>query len=218
MGESRVVFLEQCLSNLGYDNALRAMDWMMEEMSANKGFVRHDGSHYYYHLIDTTQDLFNHGIKNEDILIAMLAHDAAEDIPGVTIRMIEDKFNSNVATMVDFVTKKKGVDYKSGDVIDVSYLRPMLQNVGSCLLKASDRKHNFSTLRDATPEKRLRQAVETEKYFIPFFKEARNKYPRYAGYFYSAKTAIEPHLWAIKDHHEEITRLKEEFNRQLNNK
>lgn len=217
MGESRVTYLENHLSNLGYDDSLKAMDWMIAEMCSDKGFSRHNGTHYYYHLVDTAQDLLNHGIKNQDIITGMLLHDAIEDIPGVTCRMIEDKFNANVAYMVDLVTKKKGIDYKDDENM-IAYLAPIIFNVGSTLMKTSDRKHNFSTLRDATPEKRLRQALETEKHFIPFFKDARNRYPRYAGYFFSAKTAIEPHLWAIKDHHEEITRLKEEFNRQLNNK
>lgn len=214
MGESRVRFLEQTLSTLGYDDSLRALDWMVAEMCAEKDYKRHNGTHYYYHLVDTTQDLLNHGIKNQDIITGMLLHDAVEDINGVTSRMIEDKFNSNVAVMVDLVTKKEGIDYKV-DANMIAYLKPMLDNVGSLLLKTSDRKHNFGTLRDATPEKKLRQALETEKHFIPLFKEGRIRYPRYAGYFYSAKTTIEPHLWAIKEHHEEVAKLKAEI-KELN--
>ena len=214
MGESRVRFLEQTLSTLGYDDSLRALDWMIEEMCAEKGFKRHNGTHYYYHLVDTTQDLLNHGIKNQDIITGMLLHDSVEDVEGITSRMIEDKFNSNVAIMVDLVTKKKGIDYKI-DANMEAYLYSALLNVGACLLKTSDRKHNFGTLRDATPEKKLRQALETEKHFIPFFKEARTRYPRYAGYFYSAKTTIEPHLWEIKEHYEEVARLREENARLL---
>lgn len=205
--ESRVLFLEQSLSLLGYHNALRALDWMKEEMCAEKGFKRHNGAHYYYHLVDTTQDLLNHGIRDENIITACLLHDAIEDIEGVTYFMIMDKFNEDIAKMVQLVTKNPNLDYKDGVFLQV-YLQAIMQNVGASLIKTADRKHNFSTLRDATPEKKLRQALETEEHFIPFFKECRNKYPRYASYFFSAKTAIEPHLWAIKEYHQEVQDLK----------
>lgn len=202
MGESRVRYLEQTLSTLGYENSIRALDWVMAEMCAENGFKRHNGTHYYYHLVDTTQDLLNHGIRNEDIITACLLHDAIEDVEGVTYQMIKDKFNPNVARMVDLVTKSKGMDYKIGYNLKC-YLDLITKDVGASLIKTADRKHNFGTLRDATPEKKLRQALETEQYFIPFFKECRNKFPRYASYFFSAKTIIEPHLWEIKEHYEE---------------
>lgn len=208
--ESRVRHLETTLSTLGFDDALRALDWMMAEMCVEKGYERHNGTHYYYHLVDTTQDLFNHGIKNQDILTAMLLHDAVEDVDGITPRMIEDKFNANVAIMVNLVTKVKGVNYKIEENM-IPYLREILKNIGATLLKTSDRKHNFSTLRDATPEKKLRQALETQKLYIPFFKEGRILYPRYTGYFLSAKTAIEPHMWEIIERHEEVEELKKQL-------
>lgn len=210
MQESRVRFLEQQLVTLGFNDSLRAMDWMIEEMCSEKGFSRHNGTHYYYHLIDTTQDLLNHGIKNQDIITACLLHDAIEDIEGVTYTMIADKFNGNVADMVKFVTKVDGVDYKNGENLK-DYLDLISFNVGASLIKTADRKHNFGTLRDATAEKKLRQALETEQYFIPFFKKCRNIYPRYASYFFSAKTSIEPHLWEIKEHYEEVSELREEI-------
>lgn len=210
MGESRVRFLEQSLQILGYEDSLRALDWMVEEMSSEKGFSRHNGTHYYYHLVDTTQDLLNHGVRNQDIITACILHDAVEDIDGVTVKMIEDKFGHNVAIMVYLVTKKEFLDYKDEKNMEL-YLSGILVNVGSCLIKTVDRKHNFSTLQDATPEKKLRQALETEKHFIPFFKACRNKFPRYAGFFFSAKTTIEPHLWEIKEHYEQVNKLEQKL-------
>jgi GTP pyrophosphokinase len=196
-GESRVRFFENSLSLLGFNDALRAMDWLVDEMNASKGFVRHDGSNYYTHPIDAAQDILNYGIRDEAVVVATLLHDMAEDVDGVTIKMIENKFGSRVAVAVDLVTKKKGVDYKVLENL-LLYLEAIKSNRDAALVKTADRKHNFSTLRDATIEKQYKQAVETEIFFIPFFKECRNLYPRYASYFFSAKTAIEPHLWMIK--------------------
>lgn len=211
--ESRVRHLEQTLSILGYSNALRAMDWMIQEMCAEKGFVRHSGAHYYYHLIDTTQDIINlnKGIVSEDVITACLLHDAVEDIPGVTARMLESMFNSNVATIVNLVTKKPELDYKIEEVMQ-NYMAEILKNIGASLVKTADRKHNFSTLLDATPEKQYKQAVETETFFIPFFKECRKIYPRYAHYFFSAKTILEPYCTTMKEKHAmhlQIKRLEE---------
>lgn len=207
MKESRVKHLEFCLSTLGFNKALKAMDFVIKEMCAEKNFKRHDGSHYYYHLIDATQDLFNHGIKDEDILTACLLHDAVEDIDWVSIEDIESEYGSNVATMVNLVTKEKDINYRKPLNIQI-YLDKISQNVGASLIKTADRKHNFSTLRDASRAKKIRQADETQVFFIPFFKVCRKLYPRYASYFYSAKTTIEPHLWEIQERYREVERLE----------
>jgi GTP pyrophosphokinase len=206
MIESRELLLEGQLHVLGFDNALRALDLMRKEMCAEKGFTRHNGDHYYYHLVDVTQDLINHGIRYEPCIVAALLHDYMEDVPDITCRTIDASFGSEVALYVEALSKDPEKDYK-----DDTIMKHYLKNIGFCvwtsLIKASDRKHNFSTLRDATFEKRMRQAIETETYFIPVFKEWRNKFPRYAPYFFGAKTSIEPHLWAIKEYQAEIDRL-----------
>jgi GTP pyrophosphokinase len=207
-GKSRLAFFEQRVSDAGQDITLRALDFVVKEMSAAKGFSRHDGSDYYEHCIDVAQDLWNFGIKDENIISAALLHDVIEDVTGVTHKMLVHEFNTDIADIVLGVTKKPDVDYKEGNNIEVLYLNLILEDSRQCLIKTSDRKHNFSTLRDATPEKKLRQAKETEKYFFPFFKEARRKYPRYSAYFNSAKTIILPHLLEIGDHYEEVEALK----------
>ncbi|MEC3317296.1 HD domain-containing protein, partial [Bacillus thuringiensis] len=136
MSESRVRLFEQRMADAGQEMTLRALDMVKEEMCATKGFARHDGSNYYNHCVDVAQDLFNHGIRDEDILTAALLHDIVEDVEGITLRMIEDKFNKRVAKMVDLVTKEKSVNYKEGEILKVLYLEPMLRDPGACLLKA----------------------------------------------------------------------------------
>lgn len=210
MRESRVKYLEQTLSILGYTDSLRALDFVVKVMCAEKGFKRHDGSHYYYHLSDATQDLLNHGVREQSIVTACLLHDAVEDIEWVTIEDIEREYGHDVAEMVDLVTKKKHVGYKQTQNMGI-YLNRISQNYGASLIKTADRKHNFSTLKDATREKKLRQAKETEELFVPLFKQCRKLYPRYANYFFSAKTAIEPHLWEIKEHYREVEELEGEI-------
>lgn len=212
MGETRVQFFERRIADFGYEKALRALDWMMKEMAAPT-YVRHDGTDYYNHLVDVAQDLLNHGIRDEDIIVGALLHDVVEDVPGITLRMIDGQYGARVAKMVDLVTKERGVNYKDGELLKVLYLEPILLNSDACLIKTADRKHNFSTLKDASPEKKIRQAEETEKFFFPFFKEAMKRYPRYSAYFLSAKTAIKPHLLEIKEHYEEVNELHARIHR-----
>lgn len=207
MRASRIKYLEHCLSILNFDDSLRALDFVVEEMCAKKGFKRHDGSNYYYHLVDATQDLFNHGVREQSVLTACLLHDSVEDIEWFTIEEVERLFGKEVAIMVDLLTKKKGIDYKILSNL-YAYLDAIAQHYGASLIKTADRKHNFSTLRHATRAKKLRQAYETEVAFIPFFKVCRKLYPRYANYFFSAKTAIEPHLLEIKERYEEVEALE----------
>lgn len=208
MASSRVKHLEDTLAVLQYHMALRAFDTVIEEMSKEKGYTRHNGTHYYYHPVDVAQKLLNFGIRDEDIITAALLHDIIEDVPHFTIEMITEMFNPRVAKIVDLVTKKEGIDYKNGENLQ-AYLDGIYEDYGAALVKTADRMHNISSLLEATPEKRLRQAIETETYFIPFFKKCRKRYRRYAYIFFEAKTQIEPNIALIKEHNKTVKELKE---------
>lgn len=206
--EARVIHLQKELINMGHVNALRALNWMISVMNADNGYKRHDGSHYYYHLVDATQDLINHGIKEEKILTACILHDAIEDIEDVTEESIAEVYGAEVAMFVNGVTKKEGINYKDPQNLE-EYLEYILKFVQMALIKTADRKHNFSTLGNSNMKFELRQAIETDVHFLPFFKKARKLYPEYSAYFHSAKTTIMPHLKKIMKYHEDINDLKE---------
>lgn len=207
---SREKFLEQGLSILQWKRALDAFDLVKKEMCAEKGYKRYNGTHYYYHLIDVAQKLIGYGIRDEKIITAALLHDILEDVPAYNFEIINFMYGTNVAQMVDLVTKKEAVDYSKQENM-TSYLNAISENIGASLIKTADRIHNFGTLSDATAEHKIKQVTETESFFIPFFKLCRNKYPRYAFIFFDAKTQIEPHLQEIKDHYDELNKLKNEF-------
>ena len=212
--EARVIQLQKDLIKLGHNDALRALNWMLSVMNADNGYSRHDGSHYYYHLVDATQDLINHNITTEKILTTCILHDAEEDIEDVTNDMIADLYGAEVALYVSGVTKKDNVDYKNPQNLD-EYLAYILRFPEMALVKTADRKHNFSTLGNSNMAFELRQAKETQRHFLPFFKTARKLYPEYSRYFHSAKTTIVPHLKKIMKYHEDITDLKEKHKIQI---
>lgn len=212
--EARVVHLQKELIKLDFMKALRALNWMISVMNADNDYKRHDGSHYYYHLVDATQDLINHGIKDETILTACILHDAIEDIEGVTQDSIAKDYGAEVALYVNGVTKKKGINYKDPKNLQ-EYLEYILRFPQMALIKTADRKHNFSTLGNSNMAFELRQAKETDIHFLPFFKEARKRYPEFSAYFHSAKTTIVPHLKKIMKYHEDINELKEKHKIQI---
>lgn len=207
--EARVIHLQKDLIRLGNFETLKALNWMIGTMNADNGYARHDGSHYYYHLADGCQDLINHGITDQNTLTGYVLHDSMEDIVNsegkriITKEFLTERFNAEVALLVDGVTKKEDVDYKKPENLE-QYLAYILQFSKMCLIKTADKKHNFSTLEHASLEKELRQAKETEKHFLPFFKNARTLHPEYSAYFHSAKTSIVPHMKKIFKYHADM--------------
>ena len=211
---SRLGFLDPSLDALEYYDSLQALDLVMKEMCAEKGFKRHNGTHYYYHLVDVTQKLLNFGVRNQDIITASILHDIVEDVPGYSLTMIATLFNPRVAEIVSLVTKDPSIDYKEDKAALQQYLDGISENVGAALIKVADRIHNLQTLREASVEKRQRQAAETKTYFIPFIKVCRERYPRHSKFFFEAKTNLEVIIENIKERHEEVSKLEEKV-RQL---
>lgn len=219
MASSRTRHLEGELHTLGFKMAMLAFQLVKSEMNAEKGYTRHNGTHYYYHCVDVAQKLINFGIKekhtfqiegsvtDEEIITAALLHDIVEDVSKFTIQWISEHFNQNVASMIQLLTKKPEIDYKNPTHL-TSYLNKISEHPGAALIKTADRMHNFGTLKDADVDKKLRYSEETRLYFIPFFKKCRKLYPRYASFFFEAKTQIEPQLWEIEEHYSEVEQLK----------
>lgn len=223
MASSRTKHLEATLKILNYHDALKAFDLVINVMNSENGYSRHNGTHYYYHLVDVAQKLINFGIcstdrtvlanrvSDEEIVTSALLHDLVEDVPDYNIEFIEKHFGLNVSRMVELVTKKSVVDYRNPDNLK-SYLSDISEHYGASLVKTCDRMHNFGTLKDATIEKKLRYAYETRDYFIPFFKSCREKFPRYQSIFFEAKTQLEPFIFEYINHYNETEKLRDEIN------
>lgn len=205
-------FLERRLTNIFGINskAIEALELVCQEMSAEKGFTRDDGQDYYNHCVDVANTLISFDIRNEDAIVAALLHDIIEDVDGYSEKIIAKLFGENVAYLVSLVTKKPGLDYKKEEVI-MDYLNGIAKNPYAAAIKTADRMHNMTTLQEKTFEARYKKAVETEKYYMPFFKFCRKKYPRYENLFYAARTQIYPLIHEIKSFYAEILRLRGEL-------
>ena len=205
-------FLERRLANLYGTNskALKAMDFVMKEMCKEKGMTREDGSDYYIHCLEVTNTLISFCVKNEDVICAALLHDTAEDINWCTLEFIRFEFGDRVAELVGLLTKSEEADYDN-EVEMKNYLQKIKSDREAAAIKTADRMHNMMTLEQKDFKARYKKALQTEKYFLSFFKECRYLYPRYENLFYSARAQIEPLIFHIKSFYEAI----EEKNKKI---
>lgn len=209
---TNVSYLERRLVTLyGLNsNALKALDLVSEVMSIENGFSRDDGIDYYTHCVDVANTLLSYGIRDEDVICAALLHDIIEDVEGYNVIVLEKLFNSNVARLVDLLTKKHGVDYHVHENLE-EYIATIKTDPNASAIKTADRMHNMMTLNKKSFEDRYKKALETKKYYLPFFKECRQKYTRYEGLFHAAKAQIEPLIYTIEAFYGEICKLREKI-------
>lgn len=204
-------FLERRIATIYGINSkpIKALDLVWQEMCAEKGFKRDDGQDYYNHCVDVANTLISFCVKDEDAICAALLHDIVEDVEGFTEQTITRLFNQRVSHFVMLVTKDESKDYKKPEVIG-EYLENISKDMFASTIKTADRMHNMMTLQEKTFEARYRKALETEQYYMPFFKKCRQLYPRYENLFYAARTQIHPLIFEIKSFYGEIEKLREE--------
>lgn len=206
------LFIERRIATLYGINsmAMKAFDLVREEMCAEKGFKRNNGTDYFTHCVDTANTLISYGIKDEDVICAALLHDIIEDVDGYNETTIEKMFNKNVARLVMLVTKKDDLDYKQPEILN-AYLENILSDKDAAAIKTADKIHNMMSLKEKTFSGRYKTAMETKTYYLPFFTKCGNLYPRYENLFFAARKEIETLVFHIESFYNEIQRLEQEI-------
>ncbi len=148
---------------------------------AHKGQKRASGEPYVQHCLAVAAILVELGAPGP-VVVAGLLHDTVEDT-SVTLSQLSREFGSEVATLVDGVTKLtqlprvsrsngKGKDERSskGELAKETLRKTFLamgDDVRIVVIKLADRLHNMRTLSHLPPEKRSRIAQETLEIFAP---------------------------------------------------
>ncbi|MEA2550467.1 MAG: diphosphokinase / guanosine-3,5-bis(diphosphate) 3-diphosphatase, partial [Actinomycetota bacterium] len=103
-------------------------------------------------------------------LEAALLHDTVEDTD-VTIAQLEEQFGSEVAGIVDGLTKLDRLEFRSREQEQAENVRKMIVamsgDIRVLLIKLSDRLHNMRTLGALVHEKQVRIATETLEIYAP---------------------------------------------------
>ena len=102
---------------------------------------------------------------------AGLLHDCVEDVEGVTQQSIGEMFGSEVALLVDGVTKLTQLNFSSREEAQAETLRKMFlamaKDIRVVLIKLADRLHNMRTLKFQKPERQVPIARETLDIYAP---------------------------------------------------
>ena len=140
-------------------------------MEKHKGQLRKSGEPYYHHLLEVAYILASlHG--GPKTITAGLLHDVVEDTD-VTIEEIEKRWDKEVASIVDSLTKIQRLKLSkiTSEEFEAEDHRKiflgMAKDIRVILIKLADRLHNMRTLDALSPERQVALANETMDVFVP---------------------------------------------------
>jgi len=135
----------------------------------HEGQYRKSGEPYICHPV-AVAELLKYLGGDSAMIAAGFLHDIVEDTE-VTIEEIEQKFGSEVALLVEGVTKLSKFNFSSKTELQAENFRRMFlamaKDIRVIVVKLADRLHNMRTLQHLPPHKQLNKALETREIFAP---------------------------------------------------
>ena len=136
---------------------------------AHHAQTRASGEPYINHSVTVAATLVDLRLDPVTIAAALL-HDVAEDT-GVTLNEVQARFGTEIASLVDGVTKLGKIEWMSREERQAESLRKMFLAMASdiriVLLKLADRLHNMRTIQYLPEWKQRRTSQETLDIYAP---------------------------------------------------
>lgn len=138
-------------------------------MQAHEGQYRKSGEPFINHPVEVATILASLHMDPETIVAALL-HDTVED-SDVSLNEIAEKFGTEMAELVDGVTKLSKLDLESLSEAQSNNMRKMLiamsKDIRVIIIKLADRLHNMRTLMALREDRRIFKARETMEIYAP---------------------------------------------------
>lgn len=136
----------------------------------HRGVFRESGEPYITHPLSVAYTCACLRMDTSSI-VASILHDVVEDTE-ITLEEIKKLFCSDVAMLVDGVTKLKGLNFVTKEEQRLANMKKIIlsmkKDIRIILIKLSDRLHNMRTLQyKKREEKRVENALETLDLFAP---------------------------------------------------
>ena len=135
----------------------------------HEGQLRKSGEPYLIHPVEVAKILADLGM-DERTIVAGLLHDAVEDTP-YSKENLQNDFGSEVALLVDGVTKLGSLKFESKEERQAENLRKMFlamsKDIRVLIIKLSDRLHNLRTINYMNEEQILDKCQETLDIYAP---------------------------------------------------
>ena len=135
----------------------------------HEGQKRKSGLPYVSHCIEVANILLDWNMDYTTIVSALL-HDVVEDTD-VSLKDIEREFGSDVAFLVDGVTKIDHIAFRSQEHKQaenfIKLFISLAKDLRVIIIKFADRLHNMETIEYLSSKKRKEIALETKEIFVP---------------------------------------------------
>lgn len=151
-----------------YDLDLIDKAYQMAE-ECHQGQLRYSGDSYVSHPVAVAKILTELGMDTQSVIAALL-HDVVEDTDA-SLEEIQSKFGTDVAHLVDGVTKLGKVPTSTREEVQAENIRKMLmamnEDVRVIIIKLADRLHNMRTLEFMRPQKQRDKSLEVLEIYAP---------------------------------------------------
>ena len=186
--EHMKTYVKTTASALGMHNAYRAVDYAVE---AHEGQKRKKSEiPYIYHPLNMACHALSLGIREDEIIAAILLHDVVEDC-GKTID--ELPVSDETKELVRLMTKDKSQGSHNPETLD-KYYGELATNPKAALIKCIDRCNNITTMSWGLSRDGIyRYIEETEKYYPKLISVVKET-PEYTSASWLLKYHIESML------------------------
>ena len=181
---ARAVAIERGLSDTA-----RALPYIRDKHDGQTRKGEQSDVPYINHPLTMACEAFSIGIRDDDVLSAILLHDVVEDCH---VKLEELPFNDTVREIVRLVTfDAGGLDRQ---IAKKRYYEEISKNPKASLVKIIDRVNNLSNMALGFTKERMAEYVtETEKYIVPLLRVVKDVSPDYSN----ALWVLEYHMYSL---------------------